>query len=217
MKPSPCEDDFLKVTKGIKMKLSKNSVIVMAAAVLLLLSASARAQDVRYNFMAGTDFSKYKTYKWVRIPKAEYPNQILDEQIMQSIDAQLALKGLTKTESDNPDLYVGYQAAVTQEQQWNSYSSDMGGGWGYGRWGGWGGYGGYGGYGGGTSTTTTTSSTINIGTINLDIYDVASKNQIWRGAASKTLGSGKDPKKVQKNLNKAMAKMLKNYPPPVKK
>ena len=196
------------------MKLSKNSLIVMAAAMLLLWSASAIAQDVKYNFMAGTDFSKYKTYKWVRVPKAEYPDQILDQQIMQSIDAQLALKGLSKTESDPPDLYVVYQAAVRQEQQWSSYSTDMGGGgWGYGRWGGWGGYGGY----GGSVSTTTTSSTINIGTINLDIYDVAAKNQVWRGAASKTLGSGKDPKKVQKNLNKAMAKLLKNYPPPMRK
>jgi predicted heme/steroid binding protein len=194
----------------MKMKPSKNSLIVVAAAMLLLWSASASAQDVKYNFMAGTDFSKYKTYKWVRVPKAEYPNQILDQQIMQSIDSQLALKGLSKTEDDNADLYVAYQAGVRQEQQWNSYSTDMGG-WGYGRWGGWGGY------GGGMSTTTTTSSTINIGTINLDIYDVAAKNQIWRGAATKTLGSGKDPKKVQKNLDKAMAKMLKNYPPPLKK
>ena len=192
------------------MKPSKNFLIV-AASVLLLWCVSASAQDVKYNFLAGTDFSKYKTYKWVRVPKAQYPNQILDGQIMQSIDAQLALKGLSKTEGENPDLYVAYQAAVSQEQQWNSYSTDMGGGWGYGRWGGWGGY------GGGMSSTTTTSSTINIGTINLDIYDVAAKNQIWRGAASKTLGSGKDPKKVQKNLDKAMAKMLKNYPPPVKK
>jgi len=180
----------------------------MTASVILLWCASASAQDVKYNFVAGTDFSKYRTYKWVRVPKADYPNQIVDGQIMQSIDAQLALKGLSKTEGDSPDLYVCYQAAVSQEQQWNSYSSDMGGGWGYGRWGGWGGY------GGGMSTTTTTSETINIGTINLDIYDVAAKNQIWRGAATKTLGSGKDPKKVQKNLDKAMAKMLKNYPPP---
>lgn len=192
------------------MKPSKNSLIVMAAAVLLLLCVSASAQDVKYNFMAGTDFSKYKTYKWVRIPKVEYPNQILDGQIMQSIDAQLALKGLSKTEGDNPDLYVGYQAAVSQQQQWNSYSTG-GGGWGYGRWGGWGGG------MGGMETTTTTSSTIKTGTINLDIYDVAAKNQIWRGEASKTLGSGKDPQKVQKNLDKAMAKMLKNYPPPAKK
>ena len=177
--------------------------------MLLLGCVSASAQDIRYNFMPGTDFMKYKTYKWVRVPNAQYPNQILDEQIMRSIDAQLAMKGLSKDES-NPDLYVAYQASVDKQTQWNSYSTDMGG-WGYGRWGGWGGY------GGGTSSTTTTSSTINIGTLNVDVYDVAAKNQIWRGAASKTLGSGKNPEKVQKNLDKAMAKLFKKYPPPVKK
>jgi hypothetical protein len=190
-------------------KANRIFTVTMAAAVLLLWCASAAAQDVKFNFLAGTDFSKYRTYKWVRVPKVQYPNQILDGQIMQAIDAQLGLKGLTKTESDTADLYVCYQAAVSQEQQWNSYSTDMGG-WGYGRWGGWGGY------GGGMSTTTTTSSTINIGTINVDIYDVAAKNQIWRGAATKTLGSGKDPAKVQKNLGKAMAKLFKKYPPPAK-
>lgn len=181
--------------------------ILPVALVLLLCCASAAAQDVKYNFLPGTDFSKYKTYKWVRVPNAQYPDQILDGQIMQSIDAQLALKGLTKTNGDTADLYVCYQIAVNQEKQWNSYSTggDM---WGWGRWGGgW----------GGMQTTTTTSSTINIGTLDLDIYDVAAKNQVWRGAASKTLGSGKDPNKVKKNLDKAMAKMLKNYPPPVKK
>jgi hypothetical protein len=176
---------------------------------VLIGCVSAAAQDIKYNFLPGTDFSKYRTYRWERVPKAQYPNQILDGQIMQAIDAQLGLKGLHKSSNGDADLVVAYQAAVDQEKQWNSYSTDMGG-WGYGRWGGWGGY------GGGMSNTTTTSETINIGTINVDIYDVANKNQIWRGAASKTLGSGKDPAKVNKNLNKAMAKLFKKYPPPPK-
>lgn len=186
-------------------KTSRIFPVVMTAAVLLLWCASAAAQDVKYNFLPGTDFSKYRTYKWVRVPNAQYPNQILDSQIMQSIDAQLALKGLTKSE-ENADLVVCYQVAVNQEKQWNSYSTggDM---WGWGRWGGW----------GGMQTTTTTSQTINIGTLDLDIYDAAAKQQIWRGEATKTLGSGKDPNKVKKNLDKAMAKLLKNYPPPNKK
>jgi len=111
---------------------------------------------------------------------------------------------LSKTE-DNPDLYVTYQAAVNQEKQWNAYSSG-GSYWGWGGWGGW----------GGMQTTTATSSTINIGTLNVDMYDVGTKKQVWRGEASKTLGSGKDPKKVEKNINKAMEKLLKKYPPPVK-
>ena|ERR1700754_696290 len=184
--------------------MRKTRKITLLVGLLLALSAAASAQDIKYNYVAGTDFSKYKTYKWVKVPNGQYPNSILDGQIMQAIDAQLALKGLTKTE-DNPDLYVIYQVAVDQEKQWNSYSTG-GSPWGWGGWGGW----------GGMSTTQTTTSTITIGTLNCDIYEVASKKQIWRGEASKTLGSGKDPQKVQKNLNKAMAKLFKKYPPPVK-
>ena len=184
--------------------MTRLSRVIAITGLVLVWCVAASAQDIKYNFLQGTDFSKFKTYKWVQIPNVQYPNSIMDDQIKRAIDSQLALKGLTKTE-DNPDLYVAYQVAVNQEKQWNSYSTggDM---WGWGGWRGW----------GGMSTTTTTSSTINIGTLNLDIYDVATKKQIWRGAASKTLGSGKDPKKVEKNLNKAMAKLLKKYPPPAK-
>ena len=64
---------------------------------------------------------------------------------------------------------------------------------------------------------TATSSTINFGTLVLDMYDVAAKKQIWRGDATKALSPSKDPQKNQKNLEKAMAQLLKNYPPPVKK
>jgi Domain of unknown function (DUF4136) len=185
--------------------LSKFFRVELAICTVFFCFAMAGAQDIRYNFKQGTDFTKYKTYKWVQIPNVQYPNQIMDSQIKDAIDAQLALKGLTKTE-DNPDLYLTYQAAVNQEKQWNSYSTggDM---WGWGRWGGW----------GGMETTTTTSKTINVGTLSVDLYDVATKEQIWRGDASKTLGSGKDPEKVKKNLNKAMAKLFKKYPPPPKK
>jgi hypothetical protein len=191
----------------MKMKRTRGFVqLVVAGCFLLFVSVFAAAQDVRYNFLPGTDFSKYKTYKWVRVPEHQYPNDIIDTQIKNAIDMQLAAKGLSKTESDDADLYVAYQVAVNQEKQWNAYSTG-GGGWGWGRWGGW----------GGMQTTTATSSTINVGTLNLDMYDVAAKQQVWRGDVTKTLGSGKDPQKVQKNLNKAMAKLLKNYPPPVKK
>lgn len=192
------------------MKRNTASRIMVIALLLLIGAVSAAAQEIKYNFLPGTDFAKYRTYKWARVPNAQYPNQLLDGQIIQAIEAQLGLKGLQKS-TETADLVVVYQASVSQEQQWNSYSTDMGGGWGYGRWGGWGGY------GGGMSSTTTTSQTIHIGTLNVDIYDAAAKNQIWRGAASKTLGSGKDPAKVQRNLDKGMAKLFKKYPPPLKK
>ena len=180
------------------------SKLIILNVFLLLASVGAFAQSVRYNSAPGTDFSKYKTYKWVRIENAQYPNNLIDEQIRASIDRQLALKGLSKVD-DNPDLVVVYQAAVNQEKQWNAYSTG-GSYWGYGGWGGW----------GGMETTTMTSSTINVGSLNVDMYDVSTKKQIWRGEATKTLGNPKSPEKINRNIDKAMAKLMKNYPPPVK-
>jgi len=169
------------------------SSLALVTALLLLTARTLTAQDVKYNFMPGTDFSKYHTYKWVSIEGGGHPNQIVDAQIKQSVDSQLTTKGLTKTDSDKADLYVGYQIAVDKEKQWNGYG--MGGGI---RWGG---------------MATATSSTINVGTLVLDLYDPATKQLVWTGNATKTINPSSNQEKNQKNLDKAMAKLLKNYPP----
>src|SRR5215469_15734988 len=95
----------------------------LLASSLFLAWQNVGAQDVRYNSMPGTDFSKYHTYKWVDVQGGTHPNQIVDSEIKQSVDSQLAMKGLTKTEGDKADLLVGYQTAVDQEKQWNAYST----------------------------------------------------------------------------------------------
>ena len=74
------------------------------------------AQDVRYNFDQSADFSKYKTYKWVSIKNAAQVDDLTAKQITQTIDAELAKKGLTKTDAENADLYIGYQTAIGTEK-----------------------------------------------------------------------------------------------------
>ena len=66
----------------------------------------------------------------------------------------------------------------------------------------------------GTTTTTGQTTTIHIGELALDMYDPNSKQLVWRGTASKTLDPKAKPDKRQKNLDKGVAKLLKNYPPP---
>lgn len=85
--------------------------------VMPLAASQVAGQDVKSNHMPGVDFSKFHTYKWVPIQGASHPDQIVDQEIKQSIDSQLASKGLTKTEGDQADLYVGYQVAVGREKQ----------------------------------------------------------------------------------------------------
>ena len=174
---------------------------------MLLIIGSALGQDVRYNFDKGTDFSKFKTYKWVIIKDAQQPDDITDKQIKATVDAELLAKGLTKTDAEKPDLYIGYQVAIQTEKQFTSFNSGMGG-WGYGP--GW--YGG-GWYGAGGGITTGSTSTIYVGALSIDMYNVSHEDLVWRGVASKTLDAKAKPDKRQKNLNKAVAKLLKNYPP----
>jgi predicted pyridoxine 5'-phosphate oxidase superfamily flavin-nucleotide-binding protein len=66
-------------------------------------------------------------------------------------------------------------------------------------------------------TTTATSTTLNVGTLAFDVYDTAAKQLVWKGTATKTLNPSKDPKKNQERLQKAMDKLLKNFPPQEKK
>jgi len=172
---------------------------------LALIAATGFAQDVRYNFAPGQDFSGFKTYKWGMVKGAQQLNQIADQQLKATVDAELGRKGLTKVDGDKADLVVAYQVGLSQEQQFTTLDS----GWGYGPgWrGGW-----YGGGGGGFSTTT--SDTIQIGQVDIDMYQAADQKLVWRGSASKSLDTKAKPEKRQKNLTKAMAKLFKNYPPP---
>jgi hypothetical protein len=183
---------------------------MLTLTLILLGTCAAVAQDVRYDFDKDKDFSKYKTYKWAVIKGADQADAITTKQINAAIDSELAKKGLTKTDVDTADLYIGYQIAIGSEKEFTSYNT----GWGYGP--GWGG--GWYGYGGlATGTTYGSTSTVFTGQLDLSMYDSTQKELVWRGTVSKTLDPEAKPEKKQKNINKAVAKLLKNYPPTVKK
>jgi len=182
----------------------KTRLTFVACCLGLMMLGAAFGQDIRYNFDKNTDFSKFKTYKWVAIKDAAKVNDILDGEIKAAIEKELAAKGLTKVDADPADLYMGYQAAVGEEKQFTSYGTD----WGYGSgWyrGGW--------YGPSSTTTTGQTSTIYIGQLAIDMYDTKNHDLVWRGVASKTIDPKAKPDKQQKNITKAVSKLLKKYPP----
>jgi Domain of unknown function (DUF4136) len=207
------------------MKTTKRLILPIA---LLFMLACARGQDIHYNYDRGANFPSYRTYQWVDIPrgpggpsKADVPtglpnlpvgpppvsgsnvsdDQLLDQDIKRAVDAQLAEKGLTKVDKGG-DLLVGYQANVREEKSINLWGSGTNGLWGGGPY-----------WGGGFSSVQGQTSTIPIGTLVVGLYDPARKQLIWRGDASKTVELKKDPNKNYGNLQKAMVKLFKNYPP----
>src|SRR6478736_1578730 len=142
-------------------------LLVLSLLLGLAGAGTAAAQDVRYNFDKSAPFASFKTYKWVQIKGAQQLNTLAESQVKAAVDAELAKKGLTKSDADTADLYIGYQAAVGQEKEYTSFDT----GWGYGP--GYYGRGWYGGGGGGMTTGTTT--TIYVGQLALDMYSTAPK------------------------------------------
>ena len=150
-----------------------NSIVVRflsVALLLFLMSCAATAQQVVYNYMPGTDFSKYHTYRWVDIPSNVHPNQIVAQEIRDAVNNVLAAKGFTLVTGDKADLNVGYQCSVDRERQWSAWG--MGGGL---RWGG--------------GMGTVMSSTITNGMLAVDFYDPTSQQLIWRGTATQNAQS----------------------------
>jgi len=168
----------------------------------LLMAACAYGQDVHYNYAPGTNFAAYKTYQWVDIPGGAAPDQLINQAIKRAIDEQFAQKGLTKVEKD-ADLYVGYQAIVREEKSVNLLGTGRGPDW-------WG-------WSGGLETVQGQTSTIPVGTLTVNVFDREKKQLIWRSDASKTIDLKKDPDKNYANLQKAVTKIFKNYPPQPKK
>ena len=187
----------------MKLKLNLLSYGILAA-LLLLLSTSSPAQKIDYYAAAaGTSFAQYKTYKWHRADKAQYPEKVLDEMFIRTINAELAAKGLTVTESDDADLIVTYQIAIMEDMEWSAGHSSIP----------WQGMVGAPGLQGGPVGG---SNTIKKGSFILDLYDVKQRRQVWQANATKTLANTTDFQKREKNTRKAMAKIFKNYPPRAK-
>ncbi len=169
----------------------KSLGFLLAAA--LCFSGLAFAQKVTYNYDRSADFSRYRTYTWVRMPDSSNTDPLLDQQIRQAVEADLAQKGIVRSDS-NPGLLLAYQTIVRPQQQVETWGDTYPWGWGPG-------------------VVQTTVTTVDVGSLVLDMYDAAQHRLVWRGAATKTLHPSSDPDKNLKNLQKSVEKLLKDFPP----
>lgn len=176
--------------------------VIAGMAALLLVPALVAAQKTTYDFNKAADFTSFKTY--AHKDGTKVGQQLIDERIVNAIDAAMAAKGFKKVDA-NPDVFVIYHVAFDKQQDISTYSSGYGGGYGpYGyRWGG--------GWASGTSTTQVRE--ILIGTLVIDIADAKKGELAWRGIGVKEVDTGAKPDKRDKSITKAVEKIFKNYPP----
>jgi hypothetical protein len=178
------------------MKTHEMTGYVTAALVTFALAGSARGQDVKTDYEKTANFGAYKTFALkVGTP---WGNPLGEKRVVEEIGEALTKKGWTPVAEGQSDTLVVLHGATQQKQNLNTFYSDMGGGWGYRGFGGMG-------------SSTTTVSEYTVGTLVVDIFDTKTKQLVFRGTASDEI-SNKAEKNVKK-VEKASAKMFKNFPP----
>ena len=171
---------------------------VFATAVLcLLFSTAVFAQKTEIDFDRNANFANYHTYMWEKSPnpaKGEWNQRILD-----AIDKQLQAKGLQKVES-NPDMWVIYSNSVKDEKQVVGVGYGLSPTWGWNN---------------GTGPAFHNTFVSKVGTLVVEMADANGKQALWRGSVSDTIDDNTN--KNIKNLDKAVSKLFKNFPPKQKK
>lgn len=179
------------------MKLTRG--LAICTVLFLATLAPSFAQHVQTDFDHQATFSQYKTYSWQEIKP---PNSLWDSRIKNAVDAQLAAKGWTEIAEGGDVAIVAIKMTQTQRTLQTFYDG-FGGGWGWRRFGG--------GFGNSFGESTTTEQDYKEGTLVVDMYDAKSKQLIWRGSAEDTLSDKAE--KNEKNLDKGVVKMFKDFPP----
>ncbi len=172
--------------------------------LVLLVSLGAQAQKVHVTYNKSLDFSRFKTYAWA--PRSAVAHPMLAADVMGAIEDQLKAKGFQKVDT-NPDLIVQVYGSIDQDSTF--YSNDPL----------------YMGTGGippfdpsatGPALAATgyygnTTVTIHKGELVVDLIQAAAKQIAWRGMATESVSN--KPEKLMDEVNTAIAKMFREYPP----
>jgi hypothetical protein len=162
---------------------------------MILMANAVFAADVKTDFSKSTNFAAYKTFMWIKEPTIA--DSLVRERVMREINAALTARGLRLVAAE-ADLCIAAHIATKGERTLDAFYD------GYGDWR-W-----VGGFGAAPTTTTMYDS----GTLLVDLFDGNSKEAIWRGTSSKAFSG--DPQKNAKDLNEAVVKMFKDFPPATK-
>jgi hypothetical protein len=168
------------------------------AAALVLAGGAAFAQEVKTDFDKDANFGAIKTFA-VTIGTS-WNNPISEKRIVAEIEEAIAAKGWTKTEQATADAIVVLHGATEKQKTLNTFYTGTGGYGGY-RWRGM----------GGTGTATTSETEYLVGALVVDIFDAKTKALMFRGSAQDEISD--KPEKNVKKLEKATAKMFKDFPP----
>ncbi len=154
------------------------------------------------------DFSQYKTFEYYGWQKDsdKLLNDLDKRRIEEAFAREFKARGMELVKSGG-DAVVALFIVVDTETSTTAYTNHYGmGGYNYGPYGWGGGWG----MGMGTSTTTYSENQYNVGTLVCDVFDAERKELVWESVGSGTINE--NPKNREDRINKAVAKIMAEYP-----
>ncbi len=169
-------------------------ILALAFSILAAGGApSLLAAGAEVDYDDSVDFSAYRTFRWFGDGRGNRPDRsrgkmspLVEKDIQQAVESELQAKGLELVDSGQPDLGVVFSTGSRREAV--NY--------------GWGPR-----YRGPRKVTVYRE-----GELTIDLIDGDKRELVWRGSVSATLKE--KPEKLKKQIDKSVAKVFKNYPPP---
>ncbi len=188
--------------------MDKSPQVLLTILLLSLVALPAAAQTVHVDYDKSVDFDSLRSFAWAETPETSIRGEspLTHSRIKNAIEHHLAEAGLVE-DAEQPDIYVTYHTSSREEVTYHtsSFGAGYGGGWDYDPY--WGGR--------GMSTSTTTANTYERGTLIIDLWDAKSKEMVFRGSASAVVSP--NPDKEEKQIYKAIKKMVKEFDKKYKK
>jgi hypothetical protein len=173
-------------------------VLLVAILGLLGMPAAVQAQHVKVHYDRSVDFSKFKTYTWIKGLDADNPE--VNRLIVEDISRQLQSKGLQEVEKGG-DLNIAYYSSVAGNI--NTHAVDYMKGVDWKQW------------GEHEEVYGPKMVEMPIAKVVVDIVDAQANKLIWRGSASDAYTPNQ--KRGQKRVNSSVSKMFERFPPPLRK
>lgn len=173
--------------------------LALGAVMLAALAGCASTPTVHTDYDPSAQFGNFRTYAWLQKPEGRSP--LVEQRVVAQIDAHLAGRGWRQVAANEADVGVAGHVVTQQQQSVDTfYSGPAWGGYGWGRWG-----------GAGMGSATTTVRNYEVGTLIVDMFDMKTKQAIWRGTASGTVPSSPDA--VNAKAQAGVDKMFASFPP----
>ena len=166
--------------------------MAVLAVLLAILGVGCSNLAVNHDYDPQADFTHLKTFSWHTLPnEAAAGGELVAKRIVDAIEMELAAKGMTKV-SANPDFVIVSHLGKQFKRDvmyWDHANRR---------------------YSAGPSYDVYEYEE---GTLVLSIFDAPTQEMIWRGSVTTIVEPELPPEQRHEKINKAIAKLLEDFPP----